>query len=156
MAAAENKKLIARFFEELWNGRNLDIADELFAENYQTHQLRSGGASVPAPRDPAAVKEHVAQWLAAFPDLHFTLEQVIAEQDRVVTQCVMEGTHNGTWLGVPPTGKRVGIRMMVVHRIANGRIAEDWVLVESLGMFQQLGLLPSTQVIIDAFRIRAA
>ena len=73
---------------------------------------------------------------------------MIAEGDQVVTRSVMRGTHTGTWLGIAPTGKRVSIRMMVMQRIWNGKIAEDWVLVESLGLLQQLGLVPATQEIL--------
>ena len=84
------------------------------------------------------MKAHVADWLRGFPDLKFTIEQIFSADDKVFTQTVMDGTHTGTWLEIPPTNKRVTIRMMTVHRIARGKIAEDWVLVESLGFFQQL------------------
>jgi len=97
------------------------------------------------------MKEHVSVWLMSFPDLRFTIEQMIAEGDRVVSQLVMEGTHQGTWMGISPTGKRLHIRMITIHRIVNSKIAEDWVLVESLGFFQQLGLLPSTEELIRNF-----
>jgi predicted ester cyclase len=73
---------------------------------------------------------------------------MIAEADHVVSRSVMRGTHTGMWLGIAPTGKQVSIRMMVIHRIAHGRIAEDWVLVESLGLFQQLELIPALQEIL--------
>ena len=87
----------------------------------------------------------------SFPDLRFNIEQMIAEPDRVVSQLVMEGTHQGTWMGISPTGKRLDIRMITIHRIVNSKIAEDWVLVESLGLFQQLGVLPSTAELIRNF-----
>jgi len=69
----------------------------------------------------------------------------------VVSQLVMEGTHEGTWMGIAPTRKRLQIRMITIHRIANGKIAEDWVLVESLGLFQQLGAVPDTAELIRNF-----
>lgn len=100
------------------------------------------------------MKEHVSGWLTSFPDLRFTIEQMIAERDRVVSQLVMEGTHQGTWMGISPTGKRLQIRMITIHRIANGKIAEDWVLVESLGLFQQLGAAPDTAELIRKFAQR--
>jgi steroid delta-isomerase-like uncharacterized protein len=150
MFAEENKAVVQRFFEELWNNRNLHVADEIFTLDCVTHQLRSGAEIVATPRAAEAIKKHVTEWLAGFPDLRFTVEQMIEEADRVVTQSVMQGTHIGTWLGIPPTGKRVRIRMMTIHRVTNGRIAEDWVLVESLGFFQQLGLIPATEEIVAA------
>lgn len=142
------KHIIKRFVEELWNARRLEVADEIFSEDCVTHQLRSGVVGEPAHRGPEAMKEHVLGWLTSFPDLRFNSEQMIAEGDRVVSQLVMEGTHQGVWMGISPTGKRLQIRMITIHRIASGKIAEDWVLVESLGFFQQLGVLPDTAELI--------
>lgn len=100
------------------------------------------------PRTPAMIREHVAAWLDGFPDLHFTVEQIFAEGDRVVTHCRMRGTHTGAWQGIAATGREVSLPMIVIQRIAEGKIAEDWVLVESLGFYQQLGLLPATEEIL--------
>lgn len=146
-----SKHIIQRFVDELWNARRLDVADQIFSEDCITHQLRSGLLDEPANRGPHEMKEHISGWLMSFPDLRFSIEQMIAESDRVVTQLVMEGTHRGTWMGIPPTGKRLQIRMITIHRIANGKIAEDWVLVESLGLFQQLGAVPDTAELIRNF-----
>jgi steroid delta-isomerase-like uncharacterized protein len=146
-----NKAIVRSFFEELWNQRKLSLAEELFAEDCVTHQLRFGNDPAGAPRGPAAMKHHVADWLAAFPDIHFTIKQMLAEGDRVMTQCVMRGTHSAPWLGVPPTRKVITIQMFVVHRIANGLIAEDWVLVDSFGVFQQLELVrPAEELLAEA------
>ena len=143
-AALANQQLVRRFVEELWNGRKLELADELVARGFQTHQLRSGAAIAGVARGAAGMKEHVAEWLRGFPDLKFSIDQIFSSGDKVLTQSVMEGTHTGRWLEIPATNKRVTIRMMTVHRIARGKIAEDWVLVESLGLFQQLGLVTPT------------
>jgi steroid delta-isomerase-like uncharacterized protein len=145
------KDIIKRFVEELWNARRLDVADQIFSEDCVTHQLRSGVLAEPAHRGPQEMKEHVSGWLMSFPDLRFNIEQIITERDRVVSQLVMEGTHQGTWMGILPTGKRLQIRMITIHRVENGKIAEDWVLVESLGFFEQLGVLPSTAELIRNF-----
>ena len=145
MAAAENKAIVRRFYEELWNARRTEIADELFASDCLTHQLQSGSVDAGVPRPPQAIKEHIAEWLTGFADLRFKVEEIFAEDDRVLSRCIAHGTHTGTWCGIKPTGKHIEIRMMVIHKIQGGKIAEDWVLVESLGFFQQLGLLPSTE-----------
>jgi predicted ester cyclase len=142
------KHIIQRFVEELWNGRQLDVADQIFAEHCVTHQLRSGVLAEPARRGPQEIKEHVSGWLKSFPDLRFNIELMLVEQDHVVSHLVMEGTHQGTWMGISPTGKRLQIRMITIHRIANSKIAEDWVLVDSLGLFQQLGAVPETAELI--------
>jgi steroid delta-isomerase-like uncharacterized protein len=145
----ENKKIVRRFFEEFWNERRLEVAEEIFAPECVTHQLQSGAEATAVPRGGAAVREHAAEWLKSFPDLRFTVEQMIAEGDRVVTQATMHGTHAESWLGIPASGRRVGIRMSVIHQITGEKITADWVLVESLGFFQQLGLLPPTPEIMS-------
>ena len=93
---------------------------------------------------PVEIKEHVAGWFASFPDLRFRIEQILSEDDRVVSQLLMEGTHLGPWMGIPASGKKIQIRMFTVHRVVQGKIVEDCVLVESLGFFQQLGIIPNT------------
>ncbi len=150
MSAELNKAIVSRFYEELWNKRNLSVADEIFAADCVTHQLQSGSTSDGVPRSPEAIKDHVASWLAGFPDLRFSIEQMIAEADHVVSRSIMHGTHTGVWNGLAPTGKQVSIRMFVDHRIENGKIVEDWVLVEALGFFPQLELVPTTQEILTA------
>ena len=145
------KQLINRFVEELWNERQLDVADTIFAKDFVTHQLRSGWPVDTVPRGPQAIKEHVAGWIASFPDLRFSIEQMLSEGDRVVMQLLMEGTHQGAWLGVPASGKKIQIRMFTIHRVVQNKIVEDWVLVESLGFFQQLGIVPNTADLVGNF-----
>lgn len=144
MQPESNKQIVRRFIDELWNARRLETADDLFAPHCITHQLRSGHSDTTAPRSPEQMKEHVAGWIAAFPDLRMTAEHMLAENDLVFTSTVLQGTHSGVWEGVPPTGKDVRIRFMVVHRIVDGKICEDWVLVESLGFLQHLAVAPPT------------
>jgi predicted ester cyclase len=143
MSTEQNKVVVQRFIDELWNNRELNVADEIFADECITHQLQSGSEITSSRRDPKTIKTHVAEWLVGFPDLRFEANQMLAEGDRVVSMLEMKGTHSGTWMGLAPTGKEISIRMIVIHRLAEGKIVEDWVLVESLGFFQQLGLAPS-------------
>jgi steroid delta-isomerase-like uncharacterized protein len=150
-AMDDPKQLINKFVEELWNERRLEVADAIFAKDCVTHQLRSGVPVDAIPRGPQAIKEHVAGWIASFPDLRFSIEQMLSEGDRVMTQLLMEGTHLGAWLGIPASGKKMQIRMFTVHRVVRGKIAEDWVLVESLGVFQQLGVVPNTADLVHNF-----
>lgn len=150
MNEEENKKIARRFIEEMWNERRLEVADEIFAADCVTHQLRSGEDPRGSPRSAESVKREAAAWLTGFPDLQFILEQMIAAGDRVVTLCTIRGTNSGAWMGIPPTGRKVSVPIAVVHRVAHGKIAEDWVLVGSLMLFQQLGLVPETQQIVSA------
>jgi steroid delta-isomerase-like uncharacterized protein len=153
MSTGQNRVVVSRFYEELWNDRTLGVADEIIAADCVTHQLQSGAETVGVPRGPEAVKRHVAEWLTGFPDLRFTVEGMMAEGDKVMTRSVMRGTHTGTWLGLAPTGKQMSIRMTVVQRVLHGKIVEDWILVEALGFFQQLGLIaPTEEVLAKAAR----
>lgn len=145
------RQVVRRFVEELWNQRRLDVADAIFAKDCVTHQLRSGVPWDAVPRGPEAIKEHVTGWIGSFPDLRFSIEQMVSEGDRVATQLLMEGTHQGAWQGILASGKKVQIWMCTVHRVVQGKIVEDWVLVESLGFFQQLGLVPDTADLIGNF-----
>jgi len=145
------KQLITRFVEELWNERRLDVADAIFATDCVTHQLRSGEPADAVSRGPRAIKQHVTSWVASFPDLRFSIEQMLSEGDRVAMQLLMEGTHQGVWMGIPASGKKIQIRMFTIHRVVQGKIAEDWVLVESLGLFQQLGVVPNTADLVSNF-----
>lgn len=135
--------VVTDFFERLWNGRELHLAEALIASDCVTHQQQSGSPDRPVPRGPDAIRHHVGEWLQAFPDLRIEVRQILGSGDRVAVQCSMEGTHEGPWMGVPPTGRRTSIEMMVLYRVENGKIVEDWVVIESYGFFEQLGLVPS-------------
>ena len=147
MNEEKNKAVVKRFVEQMWNQRQLELADELFAPDCVTHQLR-GVVNSGAPRPPESVKSEAAVWLAAFPDLRFEIEQMFAADDYITTRLTMRGTHTGAWMELAPTGKKISVPMITIHRISDGKIAEDWVLVGSLSLFQQLGLLPDTPQII--------
>lgn len=100
-------RLVARrFFEEVWNGRRLEVADEIVAADCVTRQLRSSDGPLPsAPRGPEALKEHIRGWLAAFPDLTWEIETVVAEGECVVTWAVARGTHVARLLPAAGTGR---------------------------------------------------
>jgi len=138
MAADQNKTIVRRFFDEVCNGRKLSVADELFAVNHVYHD-----PSVPeAGNGPEGVKQVVATYQTAFPDAHWGVEEMIAaENDLVVTRWRGRGTHKLDLQGIPPTGKQVSVPGIFIHRIANDRIAESWVVWDTLGMLQQLGVV---------------
>jgi steroid delta-isomerase-like uncharacterized protein len=135
------------FVERLWNERRLELAERLIAADCVSHQLRSGSERTFA-RGPAAIRAHIHEWLEAFPDLRFEIEQIVAEGGLVAMRCRATGTHEGTWLGVPATGRRVELRMSVTQRVVAGQVHEDWVIVEALGAFQQIGLVPPTEELL--------
>jgi len=147
----EPLEIVRRFFNEVWNQRRLELLDELVAPNCVTHQLRSAAGPIPsAPRGPSASRKHISTWLKAFPDITVTIEHQTALESEVVSWVTMRGTHRGEWQGFPPTNREVTIRTVSQHRVEDGRIIEDWVIVETLGLFQQLGLVPPTSELVTA------
>jgi steroid delta-isomerase-like uncharacterized protein len=132
-----NKELLRRFFEELFNRGNLDVADEIVGTNYLNHDAVPGEAP-----GRAGLKAFVVYLRTAFPDIHFTVEDLIAEDDKVVTRWSVTGTQKGEFAGVPATGKSVHVSAINIHRLSDGQIHEAWLNFDALGMMQQLGAIP--------------
>jgi steroid delta-isomerase-like uncharacterized protein len=141
MSAEDNKSLVRRVYEEIINKGNLNLADEAFASDYV---YRSPGS--PELRGPEGFKQLVTMYRNAFPDLHLDLDNLIAEGDTVVSRWTGRGTHNGELMGIPPTGKQVTVTGVVISRFAGGKAVEDWELIDSLGMLQQLGAIPAPEL----------
>src|SRR5918912_336768 len=135
----ENKALVQRFVEEAFNKGNLDIADEVYAPRFFSHD-----PSTPeGERGPKDVKQFVNTYRSAFPDGHATVEDLIAEGDKVAYRWTYRGTHHGELMGIAPTGKEVTITGITIDRISGGRIEEEWNNFDQLGMLQQLGAVPA-------------
>jgi len=136
MSAEENKALIRRYIEELDKG-NTAIVDQLVAANCVVHY--PGGLDV---RGPEALKEHAAKFYTAFPDFLHTIEDIVAEEDKVVARFTNRGTHKGEFMGIAPTGKQVTFTAIGISRITEGKLVEAWVDYDALGLLQQLGAVP--------------
>jgi steroid delta-isomerase-like uncharacterized protein len=136
MSAGTNKNIVRRFYDEVWGRGNLDVADEIFASNYVRHDLRPGN---PTP-GPEGQKQIAADFRAAFPDLTFTVEFMVAEVDFVVARWTIRGTHKGYWGKVPPTGKYAKFSGVNIFRIVGGKVVEIWNHRDDLGLMQQLGV----------------
>ena len=134
MTTEQNKALIRRFYEEVWNNGNFDVAEEIFAADYLRHDLRPGKA-LPGPE---GQKRIAADFRAAFPDLAMQVDFMIAEGDMVMARWTTEGTNTGQWGNVPPTGKRAKFSGVNIFRIANGRVVELWNHRDDPGLMQQL------------------
>lgn len=134
----ENNKAIARTLtEEVFNRGNLAVADKIIAPDFihhdpNTKEFQSG---------PEGFKRFLARYRDAFPDLHITIEQQIAEGDLVVDRWTGSGTHSGELMGIPPTGKKVTLCGISIHRIVGGKITETWNNYDALTMLEQLGVL---------------
>ena len=131
----DNKDRVRRLFEEVWNGGKLGLLDTLIGAAYMDHNPVPG-----QPSGAAGVKGKVETLREAFPDLRFTLEELVAEGDLVAARYSWRGTHKGeAFLGIPPSGKAILVRGMDFFRLREGRIVERWDNVDELGMLTQLG-----------------
>jgi predicted ester cyclase len=133
MSAQENKELIRRFYEEVWDRGNLDVCEEVFAPDYVRHDFRS----TEPVAGPEGQKQIAADFRAAFPDLHVVVDLLVAEDDYVVGRWTATGTHSGRWGTVEPTGRSV--RFSNIFRLENGKVVEIWNHRDDLGLRKQLG-----------------
>jgi steroid delta-isomerase-like uncharacterized protein len=134
----DNKEIVRRAITEPWTG-NLDVIDELIADDYVGHD-----PSMPEPtRGPEGVKEFFGIFMAAYPDASITIEEQIADGDWVASRWTGRGTHKGELMGIPATGKQVTVSGITISRLAGGKIAEEWNNWDTLGMMQQLGAIPA-------------
>ena len=133
----DNKALNRRFVEEVINQGNIEAIDELIDPGVVEHAAPPG---VPTGREGA--KQFFAIVRSAFPDLHHTIEDMIAEGDKVVMRSTWSGTHQGEFMGIPATGRRVRVSAIDISRVADGRIVEHWEQSDALGLMQQLGVIP--------------
>ena len=139
MPTEENKALIQRFMEQANNKGNLAVVDELVALDYVLHTPTTPTGEVHGTEE---YKQLISMQCSAAPDLTFTVEDQIAEGDKVVTRYSARGTHQSEFMGSAPTGKQVSTTGIVISRIAGGKIAEEWLEWDVLGLMQQLGAIP--------------
>jgi steroid delta-isomerase-like uncharacterized protein len=137
--AMDNKALVLRLIEELLNKGNLTAADELLDPHFTLH--------LPGSQEPIRGIEglkHVAEgFRTGFPDRRMLVEDAISEGDKVAVRVTQQGTHQGLFQGVNATGKRVSISAIAIFRVVNGRIAEEWLSSDRLGLLQQIGAFPN-------------
>jgi len=139
MAAEQDKALIVRFVEELFNRGNIGIVDEIFAPDFiEREQLPPG---IPSGRE--GVKVLATMLRSAFPDFKATIDDILAEGDKVVIRMTWSGTQKDEFMGVPATGKRVSVGVIDIIRITNGKLVEHWGLMDSTSLMQQLGAIPA-------------
>ena len=131
----QNKAHIRRVIEQIYNRGDLDAVDEVAAGDLVIH------AASQDIHGREGARQYVASLRTGFPDLHFTIEDQIAEGDRVVTRWTARGTHRGEFQGVPPTGREISLTGADIDRIVGGKIVECWANVDELGLMRQLGAL---------------
>ena len=137
MSAEQNKSIVRRWVEEGWNKRNLALIDQLYAPNFYQHE--TGPETVNSSE---ALKVFVRCYLAAFPDLQFTIEDLVGEGDKVVWRFKATGNNTGSFMGGPATDKSVAVTGTITFRLENSRMAEAWLNLDVLGLLQQVGIIP--------------
>ena len=136
--AAAPADLALRFYEEVMNAGNVDLVDELCSEDFVEHEETFPGVS--QNRD--GVKDFVRMMRTAFPDLKLTPESVLADDERVMVRFHMTGTHDGEFMGMAPTGRRVDMTGYDEARVVGGRAVEHWGALDGAQLMQQLGVMP--------------
>ena len=136
MPAEDHKRLVLRFYEEVWNRGNVDVALEVFAEDYVRHDLRPTKA-IPGGEGQRKI---AADFRRAFPDLRMSVDLILAEGDLVAARWTTTGTHTGRWADVPPTGRTMTFSGVNVFRFEDGKVVELWNHRDDLGLMQQLGV----------------
>ena len=137
MSAEENKALVHRFVDEVQSQGNTDLIDEICSPEFVNHSSPPG-----LPADREGIKIVTAMFRQAFPDSYFTVEDMVAEGDKVATRKTFHGTHEGEFMGIPPSGRSVRMGLIDIVRITDGRVVEHWSVGDNLGMMQQLGVIP--------------
>lgn len=134
----DTKAIVRRLYEDVWNKRKLELVSDLFSPSHALRDNNSSGSSV----GPEAYKIQVTMFLAAFPDLRFTVEDTVAEKDKLVASWTISGTHKGEFMGIRPTNKKVSVEGITIHYLANGKIIDSSVSWDALGLMRQLGVFP--------------
>jgi steroid delta-isomerase-like uncharacterized protein len=137
MSTNDNKSVIRTFIEDVINQGRLERADDLVIEDFVELDPLPGQS-----QGREGLKEVIGQMRSAFPDILWTVDEMLAEGDKVLTRFTWSGTHQGAFLGVPATGRRITVKGTVIDRLVAGRMADSRILMDTLGMMQQLGVLP--------------
>jgi steroid delta-isomerase-like uncharacterized protein len=138
MSVEDNKAIIRAYVEMVWNGKQLDRAEEVVASDFIDHAPLPGQAP-----GLEGAKRKWAMYLTAIPDLRVTTEDLVAEGDKVAVRRSYEGTHQGELLGIPATGKQLQVGSISIFRLVDGKIAENWEQLDRLALLQQLGVIPA-------------
>ncbi|WP_440008208.1 ester cyclase [Halomicrococcus sp. SG-WS-1] len=145
MTPEENKELVRRDPEEIWSEGNVDVVDEIYAEDFVLHDPSSPDGT----RGREEYREYVAAYRDAFPDADYAVEELVAEGDAVAMRYTARGTHEGELMGIEPTGEEVTVTGMELYHVDDGKITEMWTNYDALGVFRQLGVVPSADELAE-------
>ena len=139
--SAQNKANMRRIYEKIWNQGNFEVLDEIISPDYVGHLPTPPGA--PSGRE--GLRWLIQMYRTAFPDLHVQVEDQISEGEKVLTRITIQGTHQGQFMNVPPTNKKVTVTALVVTRFENCQNVEGWAELDRYGLMQQLGVVSAPQ-----------
>ncbi len=150
MSTSENKALERRWFKAFDRGKGavMAVTDELYSDDFVLHSAT--GEDIEGRK---AVKKYMDDVFSAFPDMNMTLDDMVAEGDKVTVRFTVTGTHKGKFMGAPPTQKKMKIWSIQIDRIANGKFVEGWERTDTLGLMQHLGLIPKPKKVSKTFTL---
>lgn len=137
--SVDNKTIVRSLYEEVWNKRKLKVVDELLSASHALQDPVVSGSQV----GPELYKHRVVELTTAFPDLCFTIEDMIAEGEKIAAWWTISGTHQNEYMKIPATGKKISLEGITIHLIKNGKILDSYARWDVLGLMQQLGVIPA-------------
>jgi steroid delta-isomerase-like uncharacterized protein len=135
----DNKSIVRRLYEEAWNKRKLAVVDELISPSHALNDPIVFDSHI----GPELYKRRIADLTKSFPDLRFTIDDILTEKGKTVVCWTISGTHKGEFLDIPATGKKVSVEGITIHLISNGKILDSYARWDALGLLRQLGCAPS-------------
>lgn len=134
----DDKAIVRRLYEEVWNKRRLEVVDELISPSHSLNDPVASGSQI----GPELYKRRVVDFTTSFPDLRFTLEDTITEKEKFVVSWIISGTQKGEFMDIPATGRKVSVEGITIHHITNGKILDSCARWDVLGLMRQLGHAP--------------
>jgi steroid delta-isomerase-like uncharacterized protein len=137
--SADNRAIVRRLYEEVWNKRRLELVDEIISPSHALHDPNLTDSSV----GPDAYKRQVSRFIAGIPDLRLTIEDIVGEKEKLAVAWTISGTHTGEFMGIPATNKKVYVEGITINHIVDGKIMDSYISWDTFGMMQQLGVVPA-------------
>jgi len=137
--SAANKAVVRRLYDEVWNKRKVEVIKEIISPSHALHDANFTGSSV----GPEAYKRQFLLFISGFPDLRFTIEDVVGEEGKVVVSWNISGTHKGEFMGISATNKKVSVDGITINYVSNGKIMDSYISWDALSLLQQLGAVPA-------------
>lgn len=135
----DNKTIVRQLYEEVWNKRRLELVDEIISPSHALHDPNLTDSAI----GPEAYKRQVTRFVTAFPDLHFNVEDMFGERDKLAVAWTISGTHRGEFMGIPASNKKVSVDGITLNHIVNGKIMDSYISWDALGLMRQLGVVPA-------------